>query len=121
MLNPLVVDNAACLPDGERPSCKSDDMFNASALAAIAKWRYTPKLENGTPVKYEGVQTIIRFELEDPQEGCLYAGKLYSVGETHTSELGDDVLEQTCIKGSENPGDYRWAENKLNGRPMRSE
>jgi TonB family protein len=115
--NPTVVDNCAWKDGTDPKDCKPDDMFNGSAIAAVSKWRYSPKIENGEPVAREGVQTIIRFALEDP-EGCLYASKLYPVGETLKSGSTDTgILEQTCIKDPENPGDYRWGEYRLDGRP----
>jgi hypothetical protein len=73
VVEPTIVDNCAW-PNGEdAPApCKPDDMFNESALAAIARWRYQPKEENGQPVAQEGVHTIIRFMLEneDASEGA---------------------------------------------------
>jgi periplasmic protein TonB len=40
-------------------------MFDDAALKAIARWRYNPKIENGVGVQRVGLQTIIRFTLED--------------------------------------------------------
>lgn len=68
VIDPLVLDNAVTVEIEGRPTSRSDDMFNSSALAAIAKWRYTPKVENGAAVEREGVQTIIRYELVDDVE-----------------------------------------------------
>jgi protein TonB len=39
-------------------------IFDDAALKSIARWRYNPKVENGTAVERVGVQTIIRFQLE---------------------------------------------------------
>jgi protein TonB len=39
-------------------------VFDAAALKAIARWRYTPKIENGVAVERVGLQTVIRFQLE---------------------------------------------------------
>jgi protein TonB len=39
-------------------------VFDAAALKAIARWRYTPKIEGGVAVERVGVQTLIRFELQ---------------------------------------------------------
>jgi protein TonB len=38
--------------------------FDAAALKAIARWRYSPKIENGVAVKRVGLQTVIRFVLQ---------------------------------------------------------
>ena len=40
------------------------NMFDDAALKAIARWRYNPKVEGGVAVERVGVQTIIRFQLE---------------------------------------------------------
>jgi protein TonB len=40
------------------------NIFDDAALKAIARWRYNPKVEGGTAVERVGVQTIIRFQLE---------------------------------------------------------
>jgi protein TonB len=39
-------------------------VFDQAALAAIARWRYNPKIEGGTAVERVGLQTLIRFDLE---------------------------------------------------------
>jgi periplasmic protein TonB len=39
--------------------------FDDAALKAIARWRYNPKVENGTAVERVGVQTRIVFNLEE--------------------------------------------------------
>ncbi|HET8699690.1 MAG TPA: energy transducer TonB [Gammaproteobacteria bacterium] len=38
--------------------------FEEAALASIAQWRYSPRVERGVPVARVGVQTIIIFKLE---------------------------------------------------------
>lgn len=53
VIDPIVVDAS---PKG---------MFDDAALKAIARWRYNPKIENGVGVQRVGLQTIIRFTLED--------------------------------------------------------
>jgi protein TonB len=40
------------------------NVFDDAALKAIARWRYNPKVESGVAVERIGVQTIIRFQLE---------------------------------------------------------
>lgn len=71
--DPVVVDNGVSL-EGEEPSAGGpDDMFNSSALAAIAKWRYTPKVDNGVAVERTGVQTIIRYVLNAPNPSLFQA------------------------------------------------
>lgn len=53
VINPIVVDS---MPKG---------IFDDAALKAIARWRYNPKIEGAVAVQRVGVQTIIRFNLED--------------------------------------------------------
>jgi protein TonB len=39
-------------------------MFDDAALKAIARWRYNPKVENGTAVERVGIRTRLTFQLE---------------------------------------------------------
>jgi periplasmic protein TonB len=39
-------------------------IFDDAALKSIARWRYNPRVEGGVAVERVGVQTIIRFQLE---------------------------------------------------------
>ncbi|HZF31058.1 MAG TPA: energy transducer TonB [Gammaproteobacteria bacterium] len=40
------------------------NIFDDAALKSIARWKYNPKVEDGVAVERIGVQTIIRFQLE---------------------------------------------------------
>jgi protein TonB len=40
------------------------NIFDDAALKSIARWKYNPKVEDGAAVERVGVQTIIRFQLE---------------------------------------------------------
>jgi protein TonB len=40
-------------------------LFDEAALKSIARWRYNPKIEGGVAVERVGVQTVIRFVLEE--------------------------------------------------------
>jgi len=40
-------------------------VFDQAALKAIARWRYNPRVENGEAVERVGLQTIIRFTIEN--------------------------------------------------------
>ena len=40
-------------------------IFDAAALKAVARWRYNPKVEGGVAVERVGVQTTIRFMIEE--------------------------------------------------------
>lgn len=68
VVDPVAVDSEVCL-NGQGPeSCRSDDLFKEVALAALAKWRYAPQVVNGKPASMPGVQTIMRFAIDDPEE-----------------------------------------------------
>jgi periplasmic protein TonB len=53
VIDPIVVDS---MPKG---------IFDDAAIKAISRWRYNPKVEGAVAVQRVGVQTIIRFTLED--------------------------------------------------------
>lgn len=40
------------------------NIFDDAALKSIARWKYNPKVEDGVAIERVGVQTIIRFQLE---------------------------------------------------------
>ena len=40
-------------------------LFDEAALKAIARWRYNPRVVDGMAVERVGLQTVIRFELEN--------------------------------------------------------
>jgi periplasmic protein TonB len=42
-----------------------EGVFDGAALAAIARWRYNPRVVNGEPVERVGVQTRIEFQLTE--------------------------------------------------------
>jgi protein TonB len=42
----------------------SDAIFNNAAIRAIQQWKYQPQLEEGKPVDREGVEVVLRFEME---------------------------------------------------------
>ena len=42
-----------------------DVVFDQAALKAIARWRYNPRVENGEAVERVGLQTLIRFTIEN--------------------------------------------------------
>lgn len=53
VIDPVVVDSS---PKG---------IFDDAAIKAVSRWRYNPKIEGAVAVQRVGVQTIIRFTLED--------------------------------------------------------
>lgn len=56
-------------PDGavtnlETTVCTSRQLENAT-LTSVSKWRFTPKVEDGLPIMRKGVESTIRFDLQD--------------------------------------------------------
>jgi protein TonB len=56
---------AGTVKDAKVIDAQPKNIFDDAALKAIARWRYNPKVEEGVAVERIGVQTIIRFQLED--------------------------------------------------------
>jgi periplasmic protein TonB len=50
--------------DAKVVNAEPKNIFDDAALKAISRWRYNPKVEGGVAVERVGVQTIIRFQLE---------------------------------------------------------
>jgi len=50
--------------DAKVVNAEPKNIFDDAALKAIARWRYNPKVDGGVAVERVGVQTIIRFQLE---------------------------------------------------------
>ena len=40
-------------------------VFNRSALQAVQKWKYNPKIENGSAIERPGVKVVLEFSMED--------------------------------------------------------
>ena len=53
VVNPFVVDS------------EPRRIFDRSALRAVSRWKYKPKVEDGAAVIRHGVQVVLTFELED--------------------------------------------------------
>lgn len=53
VVNPFVVDS------------EPRRTFDRSALRAVSRWKYKPKVEDGVAVLRHGVQVVLTFELED--------------------------------------------------------
>jgi len=43
----------------------SHPVFNSAAIRAVTKFRYQPRVVDGSPVATSGVQTLFRFEMKD--------------------------------------------------------
>jgi protein TonB len=55
---------AGTVKDAKVVDADPKNIFDDAALKAIARWRYNPKVEGGVAVERVGVQTVIRFQLE---------------------------------------------------------
>ncbi|HZD53596.1 MAG TPA: TonB family protein [Woeseiaceae bacterium] len=51
--------------DAKVVAAEPPGLFDEAALKSIARWRYNPKVEGGVAVERVGVQTVIRFVLEE--------------------------------------------------------
>jgi protein TonB len=51
--------------DAKVVNAEPKGIFDDAALKSIARWRYNPRVEGGVAVERVGVQTIIRFQLEN--------------------------------------------------------
>jgi protein TonB len=56
---------AGTVKDAKVVDADPKNIFDDAALKAIARWRYNPKVQEGVAVERVGVQTIIRFEIEE--------------------------------------------------------
>jgi protein TonB len=56
---------AGTVKDAKVVDAEPKNIFDDAALRAIARWRYNPKVQEGVAVERVGVQTIIRFEIEE--------------------------------------------------------
>jgi protein TonB len=61
----FTVTAAGTVRDAEVVASEPGTIFDAAALKAIARWRYNPKVEDGETVERVGLQTVIRFQLDD--------------------------------------------------------
>lgn len=57
-------------PYNVQASICSQRLFEGSAVRAVQKWVYRPKIQDGLPVTRTGLETLIRFRLTD-ENGVL--------------------------------------------------
>jgi protein TonB len=58
------ITTAGAVSNARVVAAKPMGMFEASALNAIASWRYQPQIDDGAAVEQRGLETVIRFELQ---------------------------------------------------------
>ena len=56
---------AGTVKDAKVVDADPKGVFDDAAVKAILRWRYNPKVEEGVAVERVGVQTMLRFEIED--------------------------------------------------------
>ena len=66
----IVIDNCVRSATADESSCTAGDLFDAVSIAALAQWKYEPVMENGTAIKVEGMQSLLRYQLQnEPADG----------------------------------------------------
>ncbi|HEX7043678.1 MAG TPA: energy transducer TonB [Burkholderiales bacterium] len=61
----FTITETGAVKDPKVVDAEPEGIFDEAALRSIVRWRYNPKVENGVAVERVGVQTIIRFVLDD--------------------------------------------------------
>ena len=61
----FTISEAGTVKDARVTNAKPKGVFDRSALRAIKKWKYNPKIEDGNPVERPGVTVRLTFDLED--------------------------------------------------------
>ena len=58
------IDKAGNVFDAKVVNAEPKRLFNRSALKALKRWKYRPKIENGQPVVQSGLQVMLEFNLQ---------------------------------------------------------
>lgn len=66
--NVSVVKNCVWPQTGTEEECTANTLFDEVATTALAQWKYAPSTGDGSAVKAEGVQTIMKFTLMDSED-----------------------------------------------------
>ena len=61
----FTISEAGTVKEARVIAAKPRGVFDRSALRAIKKWKYNPKVEDGKPVERPGVTVRLTFDLED--------------------------------------------------------
>ena len=61
----FTISAAGTIKDATVVDAQPKDIFDSAALQAVSRWKYKPKIENGTPVERQGVQVRLAFQLEN--------------------------------------------------------
>lgn len=60
----FTISPAGTVEDARVIGANPPSVFEQSALRAVRRWRYQPRIEDGVPVAQPGIRVRIRFELE---------------------------------------------------------
>ena len=61
----FTITETGAVQDPSVVDAEPEGVFDEAALRSIVRWRYNPKVEDGVAVARVGVQTVIRFVLEE--------------------------------------------------------
>ena len=61
----FTIGRAGGVEDARVVRSEPSSIFNRAALRAIRKWKYNPKIEEGTAIERPGVRVRLKFELKD--------------------------------------------------------
>jgi protein TonB len=61
----FTITETGSVADAKVVAADPPNIFDDAAIKAILRWRYNPMVEDGTPVARPGMQTILRFNLEE--------------------------------------------------------
>ena len=61
----FTISKLGTVKDPEVINSHPSSIFDRSALKAIRKWKYNPKIEDGEPVERPGIQVRLKFELSN--------------------------------------------------------
>ncbi|HTQ98570.1 MAG TPA: M56 family metallopeptidase [Candidatus Acidoferrum sp.] len=56
---------ASCVGETIETCIRNETLFNETSLVALQKWQYQPQIKDGHPYRREGVQTMLKFVLEN--------------------------------------------------------
>jgi protein TonB len=61
----FTITETGSVADAKVVAADPPNIFDDAAIKAILRWRYNPMVQDGTPVARPGMQTILRFNLEE--------------------------------------------------------
>jgi len=65
----FTVSETGAVVDPQVIDCEPSSIFNRSAVRAVQRWKYKPKVVDGVPVPRTGVQVVLTFKIADDKRG----------------------------------------------------